>query len=142
MKKESLEYNESEEMFFQKIREGYVPYKLLNIYTPLDLMMIKSLFVSEQIPYYTEFEHLMGLRPFVQTINYNNANFYILKEDYNDAIIVIEEYIRLKILDKYKFSETIRSIFEYLMIGWVVPSPNSFLGIEVNYNKKAKNGDA
>ena len=133
--KESLEYNEIEEMFFQKTHEGYIPYKFLNIYTPLDLMMIKSLFISEQIPYYTEFEHIMGLRPFVQSINYNNTNFYIIEEDYNDAIKIIEEYIKLKNLNNYKFTETIRGIFEYLMIGWVIPSPNNFLGIEINYKK-------
>jgi hypothetical protein len=133
-----LGYNEMEEIFFDKISEENRPYKLLNIYFPLDLMMIKSLFMSEQIPYYIEFEHFMGVRPFVQIINYNNTNLYILEEDYNDAIITLENYLEAKTLENNNVKENIRNIFELLLISWVVLSPNNNLGIEINYKKKEK----
>jgi hypothetical protein len=138
VKKELLGYNEMEEIFFDKISEENRPYKLLNIYFPLDLMMIKSLFMSEQIPYYIEFEHFMGVRPFVQIINYNNTNLYILEEDYNDAIIILENYLEAKTLENNNIKERIRNIFELLLINWVVLSPNNNLGIEIKYKKEER----
>jgi len=74
----------------------------------------------------------MGLRPFVQIINYNNTNFYILEEDYNDAIIVLENYMQTKSFNNYKIKEKIRNIFELAMISWVIYSPQNNLGIEIN----------
>jgi hypothetical protein len=135
IKKEVLDYNEMEKKFFDEISEKNMPYKLLNIYFPFDLMIIKSLFISEQIPYYVEFDHFMGVRPFVQIINYNNTNLYILEEDYNDAIIILGNYIETKSLNKYNNKERIRNIFELLLINWVVLSPQNNLGIEINYKK-------
>ena len=136
IKKEILDYNEMEIMFFNKISKENRPYKLLNIYFPFDLMIIKSLFMSEQIPYYVEFEHLMGVKPFVQIINYNNTNFYILEEDYNDAIIVLDNYLEAKSLNNYKAKEKIRNIVELALISWVIYSPQNNLGIEVNYKRR------
>jgi len=52
IKKETLDYNEMEIIFFNEISKDNRPYKLLGIYFPFDLMIIKSLFMSEQIPYY------------------------------------------------------------------------------------------
>jgi hypothetical protein len=135
IKKEAFDYNEMEKIFFDKISEKNRPYKLLNIYFPFDLMIIKSLFISEQIPYYVEFEHFMGVRPFVQIINYNNTNLYILEADYNDAIIVLEKYLETKTLNNNKIKEKIRNLFELLLINWVVLSPQNNLGIEINYKK-------
>ena len=132
---ETLDYNEMEMIFFDKISEKNRPYKLLNIYFPFDLMIIKSLFMSEQIPYYAEFEHFMGVRPCVQIINYNNTNFYILEEDYNDAIIVLENYLKTKTLNNYKIKEKIRNIFELACMNWLIYTPQNNLGIEINYKK-------
>jgi len=133
---ETSDYNVIEKLFFEKIKEGNISYKLLSIYTPFDLMMIKSLFISENIPYYVEFEHLMGLRPFVQSLNYNDVKFYILEEDYNDAIIVINSYIENKNLNEYKIKSVLRNVFEYLIIAWIVPSPQNYLGIDVSYKNE------
>ena len=130
-----MEYNDIENIFFEKLNEGSKAYKLLVIYTPFDLMMIKSFFISENIPYFVEFGHLMKVYPFVHASNYNNANIYILDEDYNDAIFLIKSYIKSKKLNEYKFQRTLRSAFEYICIGWVVPSPDYFLGFNVNYKE-------
>jgi hypothetical protein len=134
IEKETLDYNDIEKTFFEKIKEGNLPYKLLSIYTPFDLMMIKSFFISENIPYYIEFEHLMNLKPFVHSLNYNNVNFYILKEDYDDAIIIIDSYIESKNLNEYKAKSVLRGVFEAICISWVMPSPKNHLGLDVNYN--------
>jgi len=123
-------------VFYVLIKEGNTAYKLLNIYTPLDLMMIKSFFISENIPYYIEFEYLMKVQPYIHCLNYNNVNIYILDEDYNDAIIIINNYINSKKLNTYKVGNVFRSIFEYICTSWVIPSPHYFLGIEIYYKKE------
>jgi hypothetical protein len=135
VKNETLDYNDMEKIFFEKIKEGNMAYKILQIYTPLDLMMIQSFFISENIPYYIEFEHRMKIEPFVQIINYNNVNLYILDEDYNDSIILIKNYVKNNNYDEYKIKNAFRGVFEFICMGWVVPSPHNYLGIEINYKR-------
>lgn len=130
---EILTYNEMEKQFFERISEKNKPCKLLNIYFPYDLMLIKSMFLTTQIPYYVEFEHRMSLEPCIHIINCNNTNVYILEEDYRDAIRLIQDYLKTKALINYKVKEKIRNAFELLVLGWVVLSPKSNLGIEVIY---------
>jgi len=74
----------------------------------------------------------MGVKPFVQINNYNNTNLYILEEDYNDAIIVLENYLKTKSFNNYKIKEKIRNLFELATISWVIYSPQNNLGIEIN----------
>jgi hypothetical protein len=133
LKKETLYYNEIENIFFENIKMGKSAYKLLRIYTSFDLMMIKSFFISENIPYFVEFEHLMKIYPFVKCGNYNNSNIYILDEDYNDAIIVINNYLKNKKFNEYKVKNVLWNVFEYLLMNYVVTSPQKYLCIDVNY---------
>jgi len=135
-KKEILDYNENEYIFFKNIYNGKPFYKLLSIYTPFDLMMIRSFFISENIPYYVEFEHLMKVYPFIHGENYNNTNIYILYEDYNDAIFIINNYIKSKNINEYNIKNTFKGLLEYLIMGWVVTSPENTIGFDVNYNNE------
>ena len=136
-----LKYNDMENQFYLKINNGHRPYKLLDIYTPMDLMIIESLFLSEGIPYHCDFRHIMSIRPFLPIINYTNCNFYILEEDYSDALIIIFDYIGTKRLKNYGIR--IRNIFEIVIGGWIVYNPQEILGITVykkeNKNKRYKN---
>jgi hypothetical protein len=133
IERETLNYNNTEIMFFENIKNGKIPYKILNIYTPFDLMMIKSLFISEDIPYYVEFEHIMKIQPFIHGLNYNNVNLYILENDYDDAINVIINYINTKISTKYNIKNVFRNIIEMLLFFRVVSSPSDYLGIDIYY---------
>ena len=139
----NIKYNEMEEMFFKEICNGKYIYKILEIYSPYDLMIIKSILISENIPYYNEFEHLMKVWPFVHSLNYNNSNLYILEEDYEDTIIIIKEYIENKNIKNYNIKGVFRNVLEYLIMTWVIPSPNDNLGFDVNYkkNKERKSGN-
>ena len=130
---EILDYNEMENIFFEKIKKGMLPYKLLNIYTPFDLMMIRSFFISENIPYYVEFEHFMKVYPFIHSTNYNNCNIYILDDDYNDAIYIINNYIKSKYINEHKIKDVFRGVFEYIIMGWIITSPYNYLGFDVNF---------
>ena len=128
---EIIEWNNMECLFFQKVNNGCRPYKLLDIYTPMDLMLIESLFLSEKIPYYCNFRHFMGLRPFVQIINYTNCNFFILEKDYPKAILIINDYMKTKDLDDYNKKDTVRNIVEIIVGFWLVYNPKKILGITI-----------
>ena len=132
---EVIDWNEMENQFFVRFREGVKPYKLLDIYTPMDIMLIESLFLSENIPYHIDFKYFMGVRPFIPIINYTNSNLYILEEDYDDAIFLIHEYINTKRLEKYKENFRVRNFFEIIVGGWLVYNPQEILGITV-YQRK------
>ena len=135
---EKLTYNDMENLFFEKFNLGIKPYKLLDIYTPMDLMLIESLLLSEEIPYHCDFKHFMGVRPFLPIINYNNVNLYIFEEDYNDAIIIINEYINRKNIKTYNLKDRARNCLELLIGGWMAYDPNKYLGITV-YIKESNN---
>jgi hypothetical protein len=90
------ENTEMIDMFYEEVKNGENIYKLMNVFNQFDLMFIKSLFQSEQIPYHMESEHLSKMRPGMQIGSFGNADIYILEKDYNDAIKIIEEYRKTK----------------------------------------------
>jgi hypothetical protein len=98
-------------------------------------MILKSLLLAEQIPYYTEFEHLMALRPFNHCINYNNTNLYILEEDYNDTLFILENYQKIRKLNNYSLQEKIISIIGILVIFYVIPSCRNHIGMDIHYRE-------
>ena len=135
--KEVIDWNKMQLLFFQKVNIGCKPYKLLDIYTPMDLMLIESLFLSENLPYQYSFRNFMGIWPFVHIWNYNNCEYYILEKDYNDAIYVIKNYTKTKIFESYSGKDRIRNILEMTIGGWVAYDPVKFSGIRI-YLKKQK----
>jgi hypothetical protein len=97
---------EIEELFFENIRNKEKRYKIMTINNQLDLMLIKSLFESEQLPYYIEGEHVFRL-------NRGVASVYILEKDYNDVITVVENYLNNK-KNNYKEMTKIRKALEFI----------------------------
>ena len=81
-----------ENIFFNEVKNGEKTCLLTNILDQLDLLLIKSLFQSEQIPYYVEFKHFSSIYPFLNIGTLANENIYILEKDYDDVIKLIEEY--------------------------------------------------
>jgi hypothetical protein len=130
--------NEIEEQFYNEVRNGKEKYKFLKIDNQFDLMFIKSLFQSENIPYYIEFENISRMRPGMYVGDLGNYNLlYILDEDYNDAVEIVQEYIKTKkeTSNENGNKETIRNISEVLLANWKVPSANDTNGIEIIYKK-------
>jgi hypothetical protein len=134
---EVLDWNSMQLLFFQNIKFRCKAYKLLDINTPMDLMMIESLFLSNKIPYHISFRYFMGIWPFVQAWNYNNCEFYILEKDYADSIIIMKNYIKIKQLENYSGKDQIRNILEIVIGGWVTYDPKEVLGISL-YTRKNK----
>jgi hypothetical protein len=139
---ENIETNEIEERFFDEVRNGKGKYKFLKIDNQFDLMFIKSLFQSENIPYYIEFENISRMRPGMYIGDLGNYNLlYILDEDYNDAIKIVKKYIKTKRNNKSETKtgkENIRNFTEVLIGNWKVPSANDTNGIEIIYKLKNK----
>jgi hypothetical protein len=147
--KEDIEINEKttneiEELFFQETSNGEKKYKFLKIDNQFDLMFIKSLFQSEQIPYYVEFENISRMKPGMYPGMYigdlGNYNLvYILEKDYNDALEVVKNYIKIK--KKNRINETdkkekARNVVEVLLGNWTVPASNGTGGIEIIYKNE------
>jgi hypothetical protein len=78
-----------ENIFLNEVEKGEKPYKLTDVYDQVDLMFLKSLFQSEQIPYKMEFEHGSALYAGSPTIE---TAVYVLEKDKADANKILEEY--------------------------------------------------
>jgi hypothetical protein len=143
--KEDIEINEKttneiEELFFQETSNGEEKYKFLKIDNQFDLMFVKSLFQSENIPYYVEFENISRMRPGMYIGDLGNYNLvYILEKDYNDALEVVKHYIKTK--KKNRINETDkkekpRNVAEVLFGNWTIPASNGTGGIEIIYKNE------
>ncbi len=87
---------EMERVFLDKVSSGATMYGIASVYDQYDIMTLKTLFQSEQIPYYFEFENtsknLIGLPPRAA----NNTIIKILDTDYDDALLVLSTYVENK----------------------------------------------
>jgi hypothetical protein len=130
---------EMENVFFEEVNNGKPKRRFLKIDNQFDLMFIKSLFQSESIPYYTEFEKISGIRPGMYIGDLGNYNLlYILEEDYDDALEIIQEYIEKKKTSKTENGnkESLRNIAEVVFGNWRVPSASDTNGVEIIYKKE------
>ena len=124
-----------EEQFFDEVKNGKEKIKFLKIHNQFDLMFIKSLLQSENIPYYVEFENISKTRPGMYIGDLGNYNLlYILDEDYGDAIEIVKNYIKTKSdintnIDEAK--DNARNFGEILLGNWKVSSANDTDGIEI-----------
>jgi hypothetical protein len=128
-------FNEIEEKYFYEVSNGKRKYKFLKIDNQFDLMFIKSIFQSENIPYYVEFENISKIRPGMYIGDLGNYTLlYILDEDYDDAVKIIKDYLETKRTNKENNkTEDARNIFEILFGNWKVPSARDTDGIEIIY---------
>jgi hypothetical protein len=85
---------EMENIFFDEVEKGEKTCKLLDVYDQVDIMFVKSLFQSEQIPYKIEFEHGSTLYAGTSVIE---TAVYVLEKDHEDAIKILDEYTKSKL---------------------------------------------
>jgi hypothetical protein len=83
--------SDEEKIFLAEVDMGEEKYRLLRLYNQVDILFIKSLFQSEEIPYLVDYEHAATVIPGVY------AYVHILARDYDDAVEVVHEYIRNKL---------------------------------------------
>jgi len=86
--------NGIEDKFFEGVNNGKEKIQFLKIDNQMDLVFIKSLFQAENIPCYVEFETVSRVRPSINLGDLGNYTLlYILEEDYDDALKVVEDYL-------------------------------------------------
>jgi hypothetical protein len=139
---EKIDVDESDKMieqFFDEVNNGEEKIKFLKIDNQFDLMFIKSLFQSEGIPYYVEYENISRIRPGMYVGDLGNYNLVsILDKDYTDAFEVVKNYIESKRNSKKNDEnkmENARNLAEILIGNWKVPSAEETNGIQIIYKK-------
>jgi hypothetical protein len=81
-----------ERVFLEKLQAGSSPVKLATLYGHVDVLFIKSLLQSEQIPYRVDFENETRLRTDFALGDFYGSIIYVLEEDYDDAKRVLDSY--------------------------------------------------
>jgi hypothetical protein len=131
---DTLDNNIIEDKFFERVSSGETRLPFLKIDNQFDLMFIKSLFQSEQIPYYIDFEHISKVRPGMMIGDLGNYNLlYILENDYDDALEVIHTYLENKINEYNGKDEKGKHLIEILFSNWKVPSAGDIDGLRILY---------
>lgn len=87
---------EMEDAFFEAVKNGREAVKFMHLFYGQDIMMLKAAFQSEGIPYKIENEHLPQVLTGQGVIGFYHSDFYILKEDYEDALKIVQEYVENK----------------------------------------------
>lgn len=119
---------EMERAFLDEVAAGRRAVRIASAYDQYDIMFIKSLFQSEQIPYYFEFENMSKLRTGIPVFSFNNALLNVLEGDYDDAYAVLKAY-KERPDDEgpgdtgARGVERIRNVAELAIGGWKSPSP-------------------
>ena len=83
---ENDDSTEMENVFYEEVRKGEKYCKLTYIFDQYNLMFIKSLFQSEQIPYRIDSEYSSKIYPGIK------MGVYILEKDYDDAVKIINAF--------------------------------------------------
>ncbi|MCL2044342.1 MAG: DUF2007 domain-containing protein [Treponema sp.] len=91
-----------EELFFEQVSKGEKAQKIINAsdeieWRQMDIMMIKSLLQSEQIPFYVEFNYSSGIYPGLQIGSLGSQNLYVLEKDHEDAMNIIDDYMKNRV---------------------------------------------
>ncbi len=124
---------EMERVFLDEVAAGRRALRIASVYNQYDIMFVKSLFQSEQIPYYFEFENMSKLRTGIPVFSFNNALLNVLEDDYDDAYAVLAAYKEGPRDggtgdegpggEDARGVERIRNAAEIVLGGWKSPSP-------------------
>jgi hypothetical protein len=112
---------EMEKVFIEEVSAGEKSSRIAFIYSLSDLVILKSLFQSEQIPFFCEFEHLSKIKTGLPITQINNIIFNVLDKDIYDSLFVINEYKKNKTASKKTLTK-IRSVLEFICISNAIPS--------------------
>ena len=140
---ESVDYTNFEEKFFEEVRNGKEYQHFLNISSQMDCIVIRSVLAAMNIPTYIESEHINkiygGTATFLTTVF--KIKLYILVDDYDEASIVIMDYIKNKVnsLSEKHGKDKYLKILELLAALYNISPSQEILGITI-LNKKSNKG--
>ena len=136
-KNDEESYIQMDKAFLEKAQSGSSAIRIANIYGQFDIMFIKSLFQSEQIPYFIEFENIARLKTGLALSDYNKSILNVLEEDIDDAIKVLNEYKKNKLNNSPKGNGSLRKAAEVLVGGYIIPEASDY-NIEIIYDDNTK----
>ena len=135
----NIDYSKFEESFFENVRKGKKYQHFLNLSSQLDCMFIRSILASMKIPTYVEGENMNkiygGASTFITTVF--KIKLYILIDDYDEACIVVKDYIKnkLKSLSSRKGKDNYLKAFEILSAPYIISNSQEILGISIMSKK-------
>mgnify|MGYP001016907035 CR=1 FL=1 len=121
---ENSEIFEMEEVFLNEVSHGEKSCRIAFIYSISDLIILKSLLQSEQIPFICEFEHLAKIKTGLPIAQVNNIILNVLERDIPDSLFILNEFKKTKPVDR-SLQTKIRSIIEFILLSNSVPSSKS-----------------
>ncbi len=145
---ENIDYNKFEDQFFENVRNGKKYQHFLNLSSQLDCMLIRSILSSMKIPTYIEGENMNKIYGGTSTFltNVFKIKLYILVDDYDEAFLVVKDYIRNKVeqLSSRDGKDKNIKILEILAAPYIISNSQEILGItiinkKIEENKKEEN---
>ena len=131
----NIDYSKFEELFFENVRKGKKYQHFLNLSSQLDCMLIRSILASMKIPTYVEGENMNkiygGASTFITTVF--KIKLYILIDDYDEAFIVVKDYIKnkRKSLSSREGKDNYLKAFEILSAPYIISNSQEILGISI-----------
>ena len=135
----NIDYSKFEELFFENVRKGEKYQHFLNLSSQLDCMLIRSILASMKIPTYVEGENINkiygGTATFITTVF--KIKLYILIDDYDEAFIVVKDYIKKKLesLSSRKGKDKYLKAFQILSAPYIISNSQEILGISIMSKK-------
>jgi hypothetical protein len=87
---DSQNYNQ---YFLSILSEGDKVIRFIKIYNQVEMVFIQSLLYSSNIPSFAEFTYFNGILPTVPVNRYNDMYLNIREIDYNNAKIIVLDYL-------------------------------------------------
>ncbi len=145
---ENVNFNKFEEKFFENVRNGKRYQHFLNLSSQLDCMMLRSILSSMEIPTYIEGLNMNNIYGGASSLitNVFKIKLYILVDDYDEAFLVVKDYIRNKVeqLSSRDGKDKNIKILEILAAPYIISNSQEILGItiinkKIEENKKEEN---
>lgn len=137
---ETIDYTPFEEILFSKVREGYKHLHFLNIASQIDCAIIRSILSAAEIPTYTEGENSNGIYGGASSLlnNLFSIKLYILEEDYDEALLIVTDYIKNKAnrLKENGDDKNYVKLLEILAAPHQISSKQELLGISIMPKKQ------
>lgn len=133
---EEFDFTDFEESFYKEIQKGKEYQHFLNIASQMDCMLLRSFLASMKIPTHVEGEHInrfYGGSATCLTTMVFKIKLFILIDDYDEAFIVVKDYIKNKVdyLAKEFGKKKYLKVLEFLASPYNIRRSQEFLGITI-----------
>ena len=102
---------------------GRTQIRFIRVYSPVDLMIIRSMFDSEGIETYAEYESINSLFPGLRVPGYTDTVISIFEDKLDEAKEIAEDYLSaLRNNETQRIKDMLRNLGELNIAGYAIPS--------------------